>query len=283
MALSPYQDRTWKWATKLAWGYPFNYLKNVIEHVFGYTHFGKKVSNATAAAVLASTAGTSAKQTITAGITNPDVPRVLAVTLGGTVGTADSIIVNGVNVEGKPIADTIAYTGTGQVDGVLVFKTVTSVIIPATLTASGMVTVDTRNKLGLVHRLQPSFGTIVVVSDAAEENTTKPIVEAAPSASNLDDQFVEKNWVTPATAPDGTTFLYFFYWMHKVKVQPWLDSPDFYSTTTSTSTSSTSTSSTSSSTSISTTASSTSISSTSSTSSSTSTSSTSTSTTTLPV
>lgn len=283
-------DRSWKFAAKIAWGYPFNFLKNCIEHVFGYTHISKKVSAATAGAVLASTNGSASKQTITTGITNPDVPRVLAITIGGSGYTADSIVINGTNVEGKKIADTIAYTVNGQVVGKLVFKTVTSVVIPASSGALMTVTVDTTNRLGLVHRLTPNFGTIVVIQDTVEEDATKPTAQAAPSSSNLDGQLVEKNWVVPATAPDGTTFLYFFYWEHKVKIQPVKDSPDFYSTTTSTSStsSSTSTSSTSSSTSISSTSSSisstsSSISTTTSISTSSSTSSTSTSTTTLPI
>lgn len=281
-------DKTYPWAAHTAWGYPFNLLHNVIEHTFAYTHHKKKVSAATAAAVLSSTAGTSAKQTITTGITNPDVPRVLAVTLGGTVGTADSIVINGVNVEGKAIADTLAYTGTGQVVGSLVFKRVTSVVIPATLTAAGTVTVDTTNKIGINHRIPPNYGTIVVIQDTVPipySAFTKPTAQAAPSGSNTDGQFVEKNWVQPATSPDGTTFHYIFYWFHKVLVYPPKDSPEFYSTTTSTSTSSTSTSTSSTSVSTSTSISSTSISSTStsSTSTSTSVSSTSTSTTTLPV
>lgn len=272
------QHRSWKFAAKTAWGYSGNYLKNVIEHTFGYTHISKKVSNATAGAVLASTAGAATKQTITTGITNPDVPRVLAITIGGSGYTADSIVITGKNVEGKTITDTIAYSVNGQVAGSLVFKTVSSIVIPATSGTSMTLTVDTLNKLGLVHRLPPNYSTIVVIQDTADEDATKPAVQAAPSASNVDNEFLEKNWVTPATTPDGTTFLYIFYWFHKVKVQPVKDSPDFYSTTTSTSTSSTSTSTSTSSTSTSISTSSTSTSVT-----TTSTSSTSTSTTTLPI
>src|SRR5258708_6369026 len=117
-------DRTYQWAAHTAWGYPFNYLQNVIEHTFGYTHHRKVVSAATAAAVLASTASTTGIQTITAGITNPDVPRVLAITIGGNVSnvTAGNVVISGWNVEGKPITDTIAYTTTAQVLGKLVFK-----------------------------------------------------------------------------------------------------------------------------------------------------------------
>lgn len=273
-------SRSWKFAGKTAWGYPFNYLKNAIEHTFGYTHIPKKVSAATAGAVHSAITGSTSAQTVTTGITNPDVPRVLAITTGGSGITTGNVVINGRNVEGKSIADTIAMnTSGGQTVGTLVFKTVSSIVVPAALGASGTVSVDTTSKLGLVHRLPPNFGTVVVIHDATI-NSTQPTLEAAPTSSNLDNQLVEKNWITPATALDGTNFLYIFYWFHKVLVQPKQDSPEFYSTTTSTSTSSTS-SSTSTSTSITTISTSSTSSSTSST--STSVSSTSTSTTTLPV
>lgn len=272
-----------------AWGYPFNVLQNVIETTGAYTYNPKKVSNATAGAVLGSTTGSaSAVQTITTGITNPDVPRVLAVTTGGSGSSTGNILINGVNVEGKVIQDTIAInTGGGQNVGVLVFKRVTSVVIPVALGASGTITVDTTNKLGLNHRLVPNYSTIACISATVTTpynlansslKTAFPIVEAAVTSSNTDNEFIEKNWAQPATAPNGSTFLYFFYWFYKVLVYPPKDSPQFYSTTTSTSTSSTS-----SSTSVSSTSTSTSISSTSTSATTVSTSSTSTSTTTLPV
>lgn len=277
------QDRTWKWAAKLSWGYPFNYLRNAIQHAFGYTHIGKKVSAATAGAILGSTTGSTVQQVITAGITNPDVPRVLAVTTGGSGASAGNILIKGTNVEGKSITDTVAInTSGGQNTGSLVFKTVTSVTIPAALGASGTITLDTTNEIGLVHRLPPGHSTAIVVSDTVLDRVTSgrtnmPVLEAAPSSSNFDGQFVEKNWVQPATAPDGTTFLYFFYWFNAVVIAPVKDDPNWYSTTTSTSTSSTSSSTSISSSSTSISSSSTSFSST-----SVSTSSTSTSTTTLP-
>ena len=282
-------DRTYQWAMHTSWGYFANVLQNVIETTGAYTYNAKKVSAATAGAVLGSTTGSaSAVQTITTGITNPDVPRVLAVTTGGSGASAGNILITGVNVEGKPITDTIAInTGGGQNVGSLVFKRVTSVTIPVALGASGTITVDTTNKLGLNHRLVPNYTTIACLSasvttpytgSASSFKSSFPIVEAAVAASNTDNEFVEKNWAQPATAPNGTTFLQFYYWFYKVLVYPPKDSPEFYSTTTSTSTSSTSTSTSTSSTSLSTSMSSTSISTT-----SISTSSTSTSTTTLPV
>ncbi len=274
-------DRTYPWAAHTAWGKLDNLQQNVIEHTFGYTYHKKKISLGTAAAVLASTAGAATKQTITAGITNPDVPRVLAITIGGSGYSADSIVIKGVNVEGKPITDTIAYSANAQVAGALVFKRVTSVTIPSTSGTSMTLTIDTLNKIGLNHRIPPNFGTVVEVSEAQTSpypSFTKPVLRAAPSATNFDGEFVEKNWVTSATAYDGTTSRVYYYWFHKALVYPPKDSPEFYSTTTSTSTSTSSTSTSSTSTSTST-----SISSTSTSSTSTSTSSTSTSTTTLPV
>jgi hypothetical protein len=275
--------KRYPWAGHTAWGYPFNLLQNVIEHTFAYTHRPKKVSNGTAAAILASTASTTAIQTITTGINQPDVPRVLAATLGGSGLIAGNILITGFNVEGKLITDTIAYSGTGQVTGALVFRYITSVTFPAQSGTSGTLTIDTTNQLGLNHRGVPGKTTIVAIYDTADNNgpyptSSRPTADAAPSSSNVDNEFIEKNWVIPAHAPDGTTFYYFFYWFHKVLVYPPKDSPEFYSTTTSTSisTSSTSTSSTSQSTS-------TSISSTSTSVTTVSTSSTSTSTTTLPV
>lgn len=278
-------DRTWQWAAHTAWGYPFNHLHNVIEHTFGYTATQKKVAAGSAGAVHSAFASVIAGVTVSSSFTQPDVPRVLAATFGGTTNdfAASTLKINGVNVEGKPITDTltVADNQTGQVVGTLVFKRVTSVVLSGADGTGGTITIDTTNKLGLNHRIPPNYGTIVVIQDTALDTLgtmVKPTVEAAPSSSNDDGEFVEKNWVTPATTPNGTTFLYFFYWFHKVLVAPPKDSPEFYSTTTSTSisTSSTSTSSTS----LSTT---TSVSSTSTSSTSSSTSSTSTSTTTLPV
>jgi hypothetical protein len=272
------------WAMHTAWGYPGNMLQNVIETTGAYTHHKKKISNAAAAAVLASTNGSTAVQNITTSITQPDVPRVLSITIGGSGFSNDKIVITGYNVEGKQITDSLSYTGTGLVNGTLVFEVVSQITLPSTLGASATVTVGTTTKIGLRHRGVPNYTTIVAVYDTALDaggpypTANRPQVDAAVSSSNLDNEFVEKNWVTPAHGFDGTTFYYFFYWFYKVLVYPPKDSPEFQSTTTSTSTSSTSSSTSTSSTS-------TSISSTSTSASSTSTSfsSTSTSTTTLPV
>lgn len=273
-------DRTYQWAMHTAWGYSGNLLQNVIETTGAYTHHRKKVSAAAVGYVLSATTDNNTTQVITTGITGPDVPRVLAITATGSP-AASTVIITGYNIEGKLITDTLAYSASGQVIGKLVFKRVTSITFAPQSASTITVSVDTTNRIGLNHRCVPNRTTVVAVYDTSDNDSpyptnTRPTVDAAPTASNLDNEFIEKNWITTAKVPDGTVFYYYFYWFYKVQVYPPKDSPEFYSTTTSTSTSSTS-----SSTSLSSTSSSTST--TGSTTTSTSISSTSTSTTTLPV
>lgn len=237
----------------------------------------KKVSVATANAVLAATATVVAGRTINTGLTNPDVPRNLTITAAGTAAdiAAGSVLITGTNIEGKVITEAFVMSDNlaGVVTGNLAFKTITSVVFPAADGTGATIAVGTGAKLGLNHRLPPGKSSIVVVQDNAVDGNV-PVVQAAPSASTVHSHILELNTVTPATAPDGSTFLSILYWYHNIAVTSVNDRP-IYETTTSTS-SSTSTS-VSTSTSISTSSTSISTSST-----SVSTSSTSTSTTTLP-
>lgn len=268
-------DRAYRWAWKQATG--TLRFRNILQHVAGYTETHKKVSAVAAASVLSATATVVAGRTITSGITNPDVPRNLTVTIGGTTAdiAAGNVTITGTNVEGKTIIEELALADnqTGTITGNKAFKTVTSVQFPAADGTAATISVGVGSKLGLNHRLIPGKTSIVVIQDTAIDGTS-PALQAAPSASALDGVVVENNTVTPATAADGSTFLTVLYWYHNVIVTSINDDP-VYGTSTSTSSST----STSTSTSISTSTSSTS---TSTSSTSTSTSSTSTSTTTTP-
>lgn len=244
-------DKTYPWAMHTSWGYFANVLQNVIETIGGYTYHKKLMSGANPNYILGSTAGNSAVQVITTGITNPDVARVLTITIGGSGEGTGNILITGVNVEGKPITDTIAYTTTGQVTGALAFKRVSSITLPAAMGSSATLIVGTSNRVGLQHRCVPNYTSIVCISatvtspytgSVTDFKTLLPVVEPAVTASNFDEQFVEKNWAQPSTSPNGTTFLQFYYWFYNVLVYPPKDSPEFYSTTTSTSTSMSSTS-----------------------------------------
>lgn len=96
-----------------------------------------------ASAVAASTTGvksavasTGSSQTITTGITNPAVPRVLTATAGGTAGDikAIQVVITGTNYNNEVITETLpAFTvdTAGTVTGTKAFKTVTQIVIPS--------------------------------------------------------------------------------------------------------------------------------------------------------
>lgn len=262
--------------------------KNICKLSFGYTHTYHEVAAGAAAAIHAAITSSFSAQTITTSITDPDVPRVLAVTPGGTdtdIGNG-VITITGTNVEGATITDTfqLVDADTTQIVGTKAFKTVTSIAVPACEGTAATFTIDTTNRLGLNHRLFPNNTTVKVVYSTAIGTVDNGTLDTAPTVNDWDETYVEKNFITPATTPDGT-YTYTIYYIYdnwglfNVNDEPsWLTTTSTSSTSTSTttstfttSTSSTSTSSTSSSTSSTST-------STSSTSSSTSTSSTSTST-----
>lgn len=283
-----------RWSTGLT---NSQYLKNVYSTSFGYTSAMKKVSAGTATAILASTASTTSPQTITSGISNPDVPRALSVTVGGTAANVldSTIVITGTNSEGKVITESFLTTAnsTGTINGAKAFMTVTSIAWPAQLGTSATITVGTQNKLGVYHRLIPNNTTVKVIQStpAALVGTSTNAVPALPTIQGVptvvaDATYLENNLVTPLTTPDGTTFLYICYQYDNWKVGDINDGASgqnaLYATSTSTSSTSSSTSTSSLTTSTSSTSSSTSSTSSSTSSTSSSTSSTSTSTTTTP-
>lgn len=279
--------RTWKfsrWTTGIS---NSQALKQIYGVSFGYTSTKKKVSAASATAILGSTASRTSTNTVSSGITQPDVPRALSVTPGGT--TSDllnsAVVVTGRNVEGKVITESFQLVPSSStiINGSKAFMTVTSVFFPAQGGTGATITVGTQNKLGVFHRLIPNQTSVRVYSSASI--TTDPTIEAAPTVV-ANDGTLEYNLVTPATTPNGSRFVYICYafdqWNPVGQLNDGTKAAGDYlwMTSTSTSTSSTSTSTTM----LTTTTTSTSTSSTSVSTSSTSvsTSSTSTSTTTAP-
>lgn len=275
MAIS---DNTYPWADRHSSG-TLNY-RNIYATSFGYTETKKKVAAGTSTAVLASTNGAAAAQTVTAGITQPDVPRTLSVTpTANTTGSPLSVVVTGTNVEGKVITEAfiVAANSTTIVNGTKAFKSVTNVAIPGNTTGL-TVTVGTLNALGVNHRLFKSNTTVKVYSATAHKGALT--LQGVPTVT-ASAETVEVNTVTPLTAPNSSTFLIICYVFDNWALAPYQDQPE-YSTTTSTSSTSSSTSTTTITTSTSSTSSSTSSTSSSVSSTSISTSSTSSSTTTAP-
>lgn len=90
----------------------------------------------TTTAVHAAVTDNGAPQTITAAITNPDVPRVISATAGGTGADikAIQVVIAGTDIDDQAITETLpAFTVNtpGTVTGTKAFKTVTSITIPA--------------------------------------------------------------------------------------------------------------------------------------------------------
>lgn len=267
-------DKTYPFALKAASG-TLRY-KNIWAVVFAYTETLKKVSGAVTTAVKGAAVVAQAGQTYEdSELTDPDVPRCLTVTLGGTSGdiATGTVVISGYNVEGKPISETFTTTANTAetLTGSKAFKRVTRAVISAQDGAAVQLSIGVSTRIGINHRLVPGQTTVKVLQATSIEAT--PVIQGVPTVV-IDAEEVENNYVIPATTPDGTTFLSILYTWDKFTVFPQNDEPD-YSTSTSTSSSSTSTSSSSTSTSTSST-------STSTTTTSTSTSSTSTSTTTAP-
>jgi hypothetical protein len=96
--------------------------------------------------VLASTLLTTAVQTITSGITSPDFPRTLAIDSDGAA--TGNVVITGKNIRGEVVTDTIALNGTNAVEGVVAFKSVTSIQLPVKAAAES-VWVGWGDKLGL--------------------------------------------------------------------------------------------------------------------------------------
>lgn len=270
-------DNTYPWANRLTLG-TLNY-RNLYSATFGYTETKKKVSAGTATAVLAATVGATASQTITAGLTSPDVPRALNVTPTVGIVSPVQVVVTGTNVEGKVITESfiIPSNSTTVVNGVKAFKTVTGVFIPGS-TVGLTVSVGTQNVLGVNHRLFKNNTTVKVFSATAHKGALT--LQGVPTVV-ASSESVELNTVQPLTAPNSSTFLIIAYMYDNWALAPVNDQPE-YSTTTSTSSTSSSTSTTTITTSTSSTSSSTSSTSSSVSSTSISTSSTSSSTTTAP-
>lgn len=257
--------------------------KNLYSTSFGYTETRKKVAaGATDAVANALASSTSSTSYTTADLTDPDVPRALSISPDGTTDdvAAGVIEVHGTNVEGAAISEEFIFAAdaTDAVNGTKAFKTVTSVEIPPQDGVDATFHIGTLDALGVNHRLFASNTTVKVYSSTDVASRIPPTLQNAPTVV-ADEVNIEQNLVTPATTPDGTTFLTICYVFDSWATAPVNDEPQYI---TSTSTSTSTTTATTTSTSTSSTSTSTSSTSVSTSSTSSSTSSTSTSTTTTP-
>ncbi len=193
--------------------------RNILSVSYGFTNTKKIVGTASTTAIHAAITGSaSVVITTTTAITDPDVPRALTVTAGGTAGdiATGDVTITGTNVEGKVITETFSFTAdtAATVTGAKAFKTVTSIAIPIQDGAGATFAVGTSTKIGLNHRLATTAtaaGTVRVVSITT---AGVKVLQAAPTTLAASATLVENNTVIPATVPNGTTAYsihYFFY------------------------------------------------------------------------
>jgi hypothetical protein len=153
----------------------------------------------TTTAVHASAVAAEAGETVTTGITNPDYPRNLTVTPGGTAGdiATGTIIFTGTDAADATITESFATVAntTTLITGSKAFKTVTQYVISAQDGAAAEFAVGTGAKLGLHHCLDRN--TVIPGMTYGTAEGTDPTV--ATSATVL-----SSNTITLNTALDGT-------------------------------------------------------------------------------
>jgi hypothetical protein len=155
---------------------------------------------ASASAVLAATALTDAAQTITANITSPDVPRIVTIK-GNAADNAGDVVVTGTNMAGETITDTIALSGTDEVEGAKAFKTVTSIALPAeTHEGTDTVSVGIGNEFGVPKILSSATKLLLKLFNNAADSGTLTV----------DDDELEKNLFAINGTPDGSKVLELF-------------------------------------------------------------------------
>lgn len=157
--------------------------------------------------VLAAVTDDGSEQTIESGFTDPDVPRAVTATAGGTGAdvAAIQVTVNGTNAEGVAISEDLpAFTVNtpGTVVGSKAFATVTSVVIPAHDGTGATTSIGTSDKVGLGQRLARNT-VLAAFLDGAKEGTAPTV---AVSATALESNTVDLN-----SALDGSEVIVDFY------------------------------------------------------------------------
>jgi hypothetical protein len=127
--------------------------KNEHQSSFGYIRRQKwtnPLAKSATAIKSALTLTAGAQAGVTAGITQPDFPRIL--TIKGTKAGANltgNVVIYGTDIRGNAITDTIALNDDTEVAGLKAFKTITKIDFPARVTAGDTVSIGRADALGL--------------------------------------------------------------------------------------------------------------------------------------
>lgn len=160
-----------------------------------------------ATAVLAAVTDDGSEQTITSGITAPDVPRVISATSGGTAADigAIQVAITGTDASGATITETLpVFTANSAttVTGAKAFATVTQVVIPAHDGTGATTSIGYGAALGLGAHL--ARNTVLAAFHDGALETTAPTVATSASA-------LSSNTVTLDTTLDGSAVIVDYY------------------------------------------------------------------------
>lgn len=144
---------------------------------------------ASATAVHAAVTDNGSTQTITTSITNPPSPRNITATAGGTSADVKAIqvTVTGTDMDDQVITEDLpAFTvnTTGTVTGSKIFKTVTSVSIPAHDGTGATTSIGTGSKLGLPYKASRNTVLKAWLGDTVEGTAPTVTVSSSVLASN---------------------------------------------------------------------------------------------------
>ena len=139
------------------------------------------------------------EQEITTGLSNPDIPRNVTATAGGTADDikAIQVIVEGTDEEGNALTETLpAFTvnTAGTVVGSKVFATITKFTIPAHDGTGATTSLGTGAKLGIGRKLKRDTVLNAYLNGARE--ATRPTVAVSATA-------ISANHITLNSALDG--------------------------------------------------------------------------------
>lgn len=142
----------------------------------------------TAAMAHAAVTDNGAQQVITTAITQPTVPRNVTATAGGTAGDikAIAVIVDGTDENGDALSETLpvfTIDTAGIVVGSKVFKTVTSITIPAHDGTGATTALGYGAKLGL-GGLLPGRNSVVAAHLGGVREATAPTVTASATVQS---------------------------------------------------------------------------------------------------
>lgn len=155
----------------------------------------------------AATLATSAATTISSFSAQPDFARNIVLTVGGTAASvgAGTAVVSGTNILGQAISEnfTITLHQAGATTGAKAFKTVTSVVFPATSGSGATLSIGTGVKLGLSH-CAANAGDYVFSEFAGAYDSTRGTLAVSSSA-------VESNTFSGNSAPDGSSAVDLYY------------------------------------------------------------------------